>query len=150
MLKMITLVVRRDLWNKRSCTTHCKGPQGEHFKREWGCTEPTSSPIPLGPDLYVDRCPVALFKDAGEFGWHTWVLDAVSAWDSGNFCTMIPPGEELTAVGRSVLSIGLAAQRDREEAEMKRIRRESESTLSKPPRKTAPMPRPPKPPRRRR
>ena len=123
--KLVTLSLRRDLWEKRSCRL-CEGSNGEHFRREWGCEKPTSNVLDLGDAGAVDRCPVALFREA-RGGWCEWAPWAVAAWDAGNFATLIPPREELTAVAEEYLQIAIGAARACENARFEAAREKAEA-----------------------
>ena len=94
---------------------------GEHWRREWGCTEPTTDLIDLGDGDMLDRCPIALLRDAPT-AWPQWASLAASSWDTGNLGAYIGPGREMSAAGHDAMLTALGAVRDKERAEIDKMR----------------------------
>ena len=117
---MVTLAIRQDLWSGRKCSM-CEDPvQGPLWKAEWGCEKPTANLIFLGPDLTVDRCPLALFREhAGDTAsqWANWAVLAVPHFHKGNWQSYLGPNNEISALGGDVLTLALGAASERERAE---------------------------------
>ncbi len=104
----------------------------------------------LSKGVAVYRCPLALFREAGDYGYHTWTPMAVSAWESGNFPSYAG-SSQLSSIGEDVLAIGLGATRERERREWEASKdkqereRKARELASRQPGVNAARPRPPRP-----